>query len=308
MTLINPKTNKAEYLLHLFRFVQLNLPNHTCQALGIISSLSEYKLFSGQVVNLLLKSLGSASEYGEIVAAFVEILESNEEIGHNDDNRLTLQNALNEIDDGEIRASEIVNNEKCHALNQLSALQLILFYVRQPAPNLAHLLLGVDLQKPLKEHVFHSAGTRISAPLVSLLNGKEPDALSVPRNCLHSVILLLTKFLNEPSVWMRLRSAIELSYELLYTLCLSPAFSQRLLYFLRTEHDFVYKHLRQAPFKTADMAKGGDPKSLETGLCALNSWVLNLACVELQNLVANKAKAQLKKLVQLLVESSESAG
>ena len=49
-------------------------------------------------------------------------------------------------------------NEELRSECRLKGLRLILFYLRQPHPNLAHLLLGMDIKKPLNEQVFYNPG------------------------------------------------------------------------------------------------------------------------------------------------------
>ncbi len=75
-------------------------------------------------------------------------------------------------------------------------------------------------------------------------------------------------------------------------------FSQDLLGFLRTEYDFVYRHLKLVPVEVSNNC--GRPCDY-----LQNSWVMSLVCVEMQSLTANKMRAGLKKLTQLLVENSD---
>ena len=74
---INPKTNRTDYLLLLFRFIQFNssMINHASHVLSIVTKLSEYKFFSSQLLGLFLKSCTTISDQSELVHAFVQILE-----------------------------------------------------------------------------------------------------------------------------------------------------------------------------------------------------------------------------------------
>ncbi len=74
---INPKTNRTDYLCLLFRLVQFggNLVEQANLVLGIVLGLSEYKVFSGQLLGMFLKSCTSVSDQTELVFAFVQVLE-----------------------------------------------------------------------------------------------------------------------------------------------------------------------------------------------------------------------------------------
>lgn len=95
-----------------------------------------------------------------------------------------------------------------------------------------------------------------------------------------------------------------MGYEILYILCTYPAFNQELLAYLRTEYDFIYKHLKLIPF---DQAIDSSENAIKPCVYSQNCWVMNLACVEMQSLTANKQKSSLKKLTQLLIENTELA-
>ena len=107
--------------------------------------------------------------------------------------------------------------------------------------------------------------------------------------------------MKEPTVIYALVNSIDMSYEIIYMLCSNPLFSQQLLAYLRNEHDFVYKHLKLIPL----MSEQQDQDNLKPCIYSQNCWIMNLVCIELQNLTANKLKLNLKKLVQLLIENTE---
>lgn len=117
-----------------------------------------------------------------------------------------------------------------------------------PAPNIAHLLLGFDINKSLRNQRFFNPGTKINyAPSSSASATTRGGASSggtaeadaevltiVPRNCLHSIIRMLNRFLRDPIGLVRtIPSTIELSYEILFALCSNSSFNQQLLSYLR---------------------------------------------------------------------------
>lgn len=126
----------------------------------------------------------------------------------------------------------------------------------------------------------------------------------VPRNCLHSIVRILNKLLQDSNAIYSLSNSIEMSYEIIYTLCTNPLYNQELLSYMRTEYDFIYKHLKLIPMLESD-ANEGNEQGMKTCVYSQNCWVMNLACVEMQSLTANKKKIELKKLIQLLIENTE---
>ena len=176
-----------------------------------------------------------------------------------------------------------------------------------PAPNLAHLLLGFDIQKSLRNQSFLNAGTKINYIGVggNIINNnsnnisQSDEILSiVPRNCLHSIVRIINKFLlKDLSLINRIPITIDYCYEVLFILCSNIQYNQQLLAYLRSEFDFINNNLRKIPLSGVYSAAGSSHYSIYT-------WILNLACIELQSLMANRMKVQLKKLVQILTENS----
>jgi nuclear pore complex protein Nup205 len=191
--------------------------------------------------------------------------------------------------------------------SRVTALKLLLFYLRLPAPNLAHLLLGFDISKSLRNQTFLNAGTKISyasAAAAAAANSRNNDPaiteiLSiVPRNCLHSIIGIINKLLlKDASLINRIAITIDYCYEILFILCSNVQYNQQLLSYLRAEFDFVNNNLRKVPMLTSGGAESSSHYSIYT-------WVLSLTCLELQSLIANRIKVSLKKLVQLLTENA----
>ncbi len=325
---INPKTNRTDYLIMIFSFIKFNssLIKHSNYVLSIIIMLSEYKSFSNQHLNLFLKSCSSASDQNELVSSFVEILEyddlyetsqqaaifksfkdSIDEIDLQVNNYEKIANALVSDDKEENESNSM---EELRSLSRLKALKILLFYIKLPAPNLSLLLLGMDINKPLKNQSFYNPGTRIDG----IITNKEPAEVFtiIPRNCLHSVIRILNRLLKDPANLFSIANSVDMAYELINTLCLNPMLNQQLLFYLRNEFDFVYKHLKQIPLRINEFEMELSERSLNFDvkqlLNAQYSWVMNLVSVEMQNLTANKNKTQLKRLVQLLIENTDENG
>lgn len=162
---INPKTNKTDYLIMIFSFIKFNsnLIKHTNYVLSIIIMLSEYKTFSNQHLNLFLKSCTNASDQGELVNSFVEILEYDDLYETHQlalifkcfkDSIDEIDLSINNFDKGPIAIDssreDNLTNEEIRSMCRLKTLTIILFYIKLPAPNLSLLLLGMDIQKPLK--------------------------------------------------------------------------------------------------------------------------------------------------------------
>lgn len=96
-----------------------------------------------------------------------------------------------------------------------------------------------------------------------------------------------------------------MGYEIIHMLCTNPMFNQEILAFLRNEYDFIYKHLKLIPFDTHQEISDSAEQSVKPCVYSQNCWVMNMACVEMQSLTANKQKVNLKKLIQLLIENTE---
>lgn len=153
------------------------------------------------------------------------------------------------------------NHQNARAQCRLQALRLLLFYLKlQAAPNIAHLLLGFDINKPLRNQNFFQPGTKINyAQKSSPTDAVDSEILTiVPRNCLHSIVRILNRFVREPMVTLaEMPLTVELCYELLYTLCSNVSFNQQLLAYLRHNFDFVCANLRQIPLVMTMMTVGG---------------------------------------------------
>lgn len=272
---LNPNSNRADYFMSILRFIQFNslLISHSYYALNIVYMLSSYSIINSQLLNLFLKSCLSLNEQFELMHSFVEFLEYDEsnELSSEDNLLLSLKNNLESIDINdsviagvadkgtEVFSSKNISNgnDEMRCASRLKALKLLLYYLRLPAPNIAHLLLGFDINKPLKNQQFFNPGTKINYKK-NYSNGSkdmiESEILSiVPRNCLHSIIRILNKFLREPSLLNKMTNTIDSCYEILFILSSNFQFNHQLLDYLRNEFDFVNNNLKKIPLNLTDV-------------------------------------------------------
>ena len=211
----------------------------------------------------------------------------------------------------ELSASEI------RAQNRLKSLKFLLFYLKMAAPNISHLLLGFNIHKSLKNQAFYAAGTKIEA-------SKEILTI-VPRNCLHSIIGIIVKFLADPSIITHSASTVDHCYEILFILCSNTQYNQELLNFLRTEYDFFCLNLKKIPFRLSFAKKASegnetannygqddeadllneanDLSESPVSLYSEYSWIIKLVCLEIQSLISHRMKSKLKKIIYSLVET-----
>jgi nuclear pore complex protein Nup205 len=335
---INPKTNITEYLFCILKYILFNssLIEHAYTSLSILYQLSHYNLVNQKLLNLFLKSCLSVDEKFELMHAFVAFLDYDDGSETYADEGLwySLRNSLKSVDNFEQGSIEKIilintsNKDKLRVECRLKTLKFILFYLMLPMTNISHLLLGFDINKSLKNQSFYDAGTKISYSLKNTsVNSNNPtfssiktgqETLSiVPRNCLHSIIDLLNKYLKDPNL-IRISQTIELCYEILLNLCSTNFYNQHLLDYLRCNHDFVYNHLKNMSFKenikngSSEYAKSNRSDTNETGevhsrasIYSINALILNIGCIELKALLLNKNKSKLKDLVELFTKKAD---
>ncbi len=255
LTSISAKTNKVDNLVSIYRFIQhsSSLTLHTYYCINILIELNEYLDINQQMLNLFLVSFTSLKEQYDIIHGFLECIEFDEYDLVDDissSNNCQLENVENDDD---------LTNVK--ALTRIKMLKFLLFNLKLQTPNISHILFGFDIRKPLNKQVFYLPGTNLNDTLQQQadkqqLNPTQVALLSiVSRNCLHSIIDVLNQMLNDEILLYKLPQTIDLCYEILYNLCTNSAYSNQILYFLRNEYDFIYNHLKQAPFSTISAFK-----------------------------------------------------
>ncbi|GIY52226.1 nuclear pore complex protein Nup205 [Caerostris darwini] len=253
---INPRSGQADHLLVIAKYVTYNafIPKHSLYSISILHALCSSIQISQHLVGVFD---GDSNESEVLLKGFVEILEI-DVAGEDNDEESALQT-------------------RNKAREQL--LRLVLKCLRQPGPNLAHYLLGFNLRKPI-------AQTEI----------QEPGVMGSKRTCLHAILSFLDIgcYSGTPSnVYNSPRSA-ELSYQLLYLLCTNNDTSGPTLRYLRSTHDFLFRHLQCLPFK---FNVNNDVKILRQ-----QSWLLRTLAVELRITSAHHQRSHVQRLLGSLLD------
>lgn len=115
-----------------------------------------------------MKSCTSVNDQTELVFSFVQILEFDDVHEVTQSERVVngFKTVMEEIDlavnnMSAVETAEVKKDEVLRSECRLKGLRLILFYLRQPNANLAHLLLGMDVKKTLADQMFYNPGKRV---------------------------------------------------------------------------------------------------------------------------------------------------
>ena len=256
LTTISAKTNKVDNLVAVYRFIQHSstLTLHTYYCINILIELNEYLDINQQMLNLFLVSFTSIKEQYDIIHGFLECIEF-EEYDLTDDLCNNTQTANLDTDSDDFT--------KFKALTRIKILKFLLFNLKLQAPNISHILFGFDIRKPLNRQAFYLPGTNlnnVNVDATSIQTDKiNPTQLAlmsiVSRNCLHSIIEVLNQIIKDNFLLYKIPQTIDLCYEILYNMCTNSAYSNQILHFLRNEYDFIYNHLKQAPFSSMNILK-----------------------------------------------------
>ncbi|KAK3769775.1 hypothetical protein RRG08_046880 [Elysia crispata] len=265
---INPRTRKADYLTNITKFVVFNtfLPKHTAAAVRILCQVCQETASQSDIVNLFTADKHVSSE---LLQGFVECLDSNSpEIKEERASVLLMENA----ETGSEKESP-VENVICEHI-----IQLLLLSLDQAAPNLAHWLLGFQLQKPVVRTTL-----------------QDPGVMDSPKTCLHSILSMLERGLGTregPSSLRDRPQLAELGYRLIYSLAANRDTSAPTLRYLRTTHDFLFRQLQHLPLESAKyMSDVSDHQS----------WLLKTAAIELRTTCLNRQRSHTQRLVKLLL-------
>ncbi|XP_059166343.1 nuclear pore complex protein Nup205-like isoform X2 [Physella acuta] len=268
---INPRTRKADYLINITKFVVFNtfLPKHTLSAIRILCHVCSELSSQSDIVNLFTADKRASAE---LLQGFVECLDSNTaEIKQERASALLME------DESEDPKEPPVQNAICEHI-----IQLILVSLDQSSPNLAHWLLGFQLQKPI-----------IKTTL------QDPGVLDSPRTCLHSILAVLERGLGTregPACLLDRPKLAELGYRTIYALCANKDTSPPTLRYLRTTHDFLYRQLQHLPFDTAKYVNN---------VAEHQTWLLKTLAIELRMTSLNRQRSHTQRLVKLLLGDEE---
>jgi len=162
--------------------------------------------------------------------------------------------------------NEMSTVQKCKE----SILKLLLQCLKSAPPNLAHYLLGFNLDN-VQKTCFENAGKFVVKQLfghillfilfswINILLGVGRTI----RNCLHSVIDILDDSLKSQkhgSVSNKHVKLLELCYQLIYVLISSNQTSRPVLVYLKSQNDFILRHAFALPFYTERSSKKVDSK------------------------------------------------
>lgn len=207
---VNPRSGKCDHMLNITKMVNYNLwlPRHSLRAIKILHLIIRQPNINNQLLGIFTTNERIKSE---IRQGFVECME-NELVIEDDD------------DDGEL---EMEIKEEIISLLQDS--------LHQAAPNLAHYLLGFEINKDIRAS-----------------NIQQPGVLDFPSNCAKSLVTILDQNLECQKLNRTIPEAhqklMESAYALLYNLCLNMKTSEVFLRFLRASGDFLCRHVSQLPF------------------------------------------------------------
>ncbi|XP_075229968.1 nuclear pore complex protein Nup205 isoform X2 [Lycorma delicatula] len=252
---INPRTGKPDHLLNIAKYVTYNnwLPNHALLSVRILLAVTSYPTPQCHILSVFTSTpqLKTHIRHG-----FVECLEA---------------------DPDEVIGSE-TEEEDVGVVGRTkeSICKLLLQCLNHAQPNLAHYLLGFELNKDVKHTIF-----------------QQPGVLGFPRTCLHSILSLLNSSLqarSNPTYQPPHPRLVELCYRLIFSLTANVRTSEPTLRFLRSG-EFLQKHLVALPFKSEN--KGSNLNQM--------SWLLKTVAIELKVTAAHQQLSQFTSLVNLLV-------
>ncbi|XP_063402892.1 nuclear pore complex protein Nup205-like [Mytilus trossulus] len=260
---INPRTGKSDHLINVARYTTFNqvMPYHAMSAMKILFSVSRAAGIQADLVNLYTADQKTKSE---LLHGFVECLEV-------DDPEVSQDNMiiLNKEKDEEVSLSGVRNSTRQYLLHT------IIYSLEQPAPNLAHYLLGFELSKP-----------------VNKTNLQDPGILGSQKTCLHSLLTILDKgigTLGGPQALIETPKLSELFYKLVYMLAANKDTSAAILRYLRTSWDFLYRHLQHVPFNGPFVTNH-------------QSWLLRTVAIELRMTTLNRQRSHTQRLMKLLLD------
>ncbi|CAH1799487.1 unnamed protein product [Owenia fusiformis] len=261
---INPRSGKADHLVNVAKYVMHNnnLAEHALQAVKALCWVCQSSLVQPELVGLFTAD----EEVGaNLLHGFVECIEA-EDIE---------DPPIEGTEDSELSLGQIRN------ATRQNIMRLILYTIDQPAPTLAHFLMGYELRRPLVNTVL-----------------QDPGISGTPKTCLHAILDLLGQGLDNktgPTCLIDTPKLAELAYHTVYELCANRDVSSATLRYLRTTHDFLYKQLLHMPFST---------HTEKTSSINQQSWLLKTVAIELRVTSMNRQRSHTQRLLNLLLDDS----
>ena len=125
--------------------------------------------------------------------------------------------------------------------------------------------------------------------------------LGAPKTCLHAILDILSRGVGSqygPMCVTETPKFAELAYQLIYCLCANKDTAAPTLRYLRTSHDFLYRHLQHLPFKTLVTVESQIPR---LAIVSQQSWLLKAAAVELRMTAQGRLRSHAQRLLGLLM-------
>ncbi|XP_056015581.1 nuclear pore complex protein Nup205-like isoform X3 [Ostrea edulis] len=281
---INPRSGKADHLVNVTKFIKFSipLPEHAQSAMKIL-----YRVCHSTPVQVALVNLFTSNQMShlELLHGFVECLEVEEP-----EQAVEKTIQLPEEEDDSKETGRIRNSTRQYLL------QVLLRSLDQPAPNLAHLLLGFDIRKSVSKTLL-----------------QDPGILGAPKTCLHAVLSLLEKGVGTHSGPTCLRDTprlSELAYKLIYLLAANRETSTPTLRYLRTTRDFLYRQLQHLPFtqqfykRPVMISQSWLMKLIfsERPVMISQSWLMKLIAIELRLTSLNRQRSHTQRLMRALLD------
>ena len=266
---VNPWSGKADHLVKIAQFVVFNdtCPDHALSAVRILCYVCQSSFVQPALISMFLAQHELSKS---LLHGFVECLEAEDA-----ENMLNLEEELEEED---------INQATIRSATRLSIMKLILYTVDQPSPNMAHFLLGYDLNKVVKTNL------------------QDPGVLGSPRTCLHAVLAILDRGTTSSSMPSSITDTPQLAehaYHLIYKLCANLDTSAATRRYLRNNHDLLFRHVQFLPFSTDHKDKSGQMENL---LLSQQQWLMKAAAIELRLTASNNQRSHTQRLVNLLLQ------
>ncbi|KAG1652512.1 Nuclear pore complex protein Nup205 [Nymphon striatum] len=265
---INPRTGHADHLINISKFMTYStyLSEHALTAVNILIFACQSPIIQTQIVDIFMSDHENLA--ANLLQGFVECID---------------------IDDIEVMDHDPIEDKgfqktdsQIRNLTRQHILKLLLMALDHPSPNLSHFLLGFQINKPIEK-----------------TNLQDPGVLGAPQTCFHAILYLLDNGLDTsthglPPAHRLMPIFTDKAYQLVYKLCVNRETSTPTLRYLRTTHDFFYKHLHKVPFASNS--------SCDKVILSQQSWFLKSVAVELRITAANRQRSHMVRLLNLLVD------
>ncbi|OWF55575.1 nuclear pore complex protein Nup205-like [Mizuhopecten yessoensis] len=270
---INPRTGKPDHLVNIAKYITFGtfLPYHAQAAMTVLYRVCRTAPIQTKLLNLFTADQKTSCNL-DLLHGFVECLEV-------DEAEEVVQNRVVQLDEAAVEVNVLGNVRNSTRQNLL---RIILHCLDQPSPNLAHLLLGFDLQKP-----------------VSKTNLQDQGILGSPKTCLHAILSILEQGVGSsvgPSCLHETPQLAELCYKLIFKLCSNKDTSAPTLRYLRTSRDFLYRQLHHLPYTAHSYAQP---------VASHQAWLLKTVAVELRMTSLNRQRSHTQRLMRLLLDDNQ---